>query len=82
VLILLPPSEGKAPTRRRGRPVDLDALSLPELTPTRRLVLDALVAASGRPEALALLGLGEGLRGEVERNLLLPRAPAQAAGGV
>lgn len=79
MLILLPPSEGKAPTRRRGRPVDLDALGLPELTPTRRLVLDALVTASGRPDALTLLGLGEGLRGEVERNLLLRQAPAMPA---
>lgn len=79
MLILLPPSEGKAPTRRRGRPVDLDALGLPELTPTRRLVLDALVTASGRPDALTLLGLGEGLRGEVERNRLLPQAPAMPA---
>lgn len=79
MLILLPPSEGKAAPRRRGRPVDLDALGTPELAPTPRLVLDALVAASARPDALSLLGLGEGLRPELARNLQLPRTPAVPA---
>jgi len=74
VLILLPPSEGKAPPRRRGRPVDLGALSSPELTATRQRVLDALLAASSSPDALAVLGVGESLRGEVAQNLRLPTA--------
>jgi uncharacterized protein len=43
VLILLPPSEGKT-APRRGKPLDLDALSSPSLTPARRTVLDALVS--------------------------------------
>jgi len=43
VLILLPPSEGKS-APRRGRPLDLSALSLPELAPARESVLDALVS--------------------------------------
>ena len=79
MLILLPPSEGKAEPGRRGRPVDLDALALPELAPTRRRVLDALVAASARPDALALLGVGDGVRAEVEQNLRLDRLPARGA---
>jgi uncharacterized protein len=79
MLILLPPSEGKAAPRRRGRPVDLEALSLPELTATRRAVLDTLVQVSGRPDALRLLGLGPGLGSEVERNRTLPTSPAMSA---
>jgi uncharacterized protein len=79
VLILLPPSEGKAAARRRGRPVDLEALSLPELTPTRRAVLDTLVQVSGQPDALELLGLGPGLGPEVERNRTLVTSPAMGA---
>jgi cytoplasmic iron level regulating protein YaaA (DUF328/UPF0246 family) len=79
VLILLPPSETKAAPRRRGRPVDLATLGLPELTPTRAAVRDALVAASGAPGALDLLGVGEGLRAEVEQNTRLGSTPASGA---
>jgi cytoplasmic iron level regulating protein YaaA (DUF328/UPF0246 family) len=79
VLILLPPSEGKAAPRRRGRPVDLAALGLPELTPTRIAVRDALVAASAAPDALAVLGVSPGLRAEVEQNALLRTLPALRA---
>jgi cytoplasmic iron level regulating protein YaaA (DUF328/UPF0246 family) len=42
VLILLPPSEGKT-APRRGKPLDLETLSLPGLAPARERVLDALV---------------------------------------
>jgi cytoplasmic iron level regulating protein YaaA (DUF328/UPF0246 family) len=42
VLILLPPSEGKA-VPSRGRPLDLDTLSSPSLTKARDAVIDALV---------------------------------------
>jgi len=79
VLILLPPSEGKAPPRRRGRPVDLDALAMPELTPTRRAVRDALMAVSAGPDALAVLGVGDSLRPEVEQNTRLCSTPAFGA---
>ena len=79
MLILLPPSEGKAAPRRRGRPVDLAGLGLPELTPTRATVQDALVAASAGPDALALLGVGESLAAEVEQNTRLATLPASGA---
>ncbi|MGH3347365.1 MAG: hypothetical protein ACRDO4_10305, partial [Nocardioides sp.] len=57
MLILLPPSEGKtAPTR--GKPLDLDGLGHPNLTATRRTMVEALASASARPDAAALLGIG------------------------
>ncbi len=79
MLILLPPSEGKAAPARRGKPVDLDALSLPELTPARQQVLAALVEASGRTDALSLLTVGPRLAEEVARNLEVTRIPARPA---
>jgi cytoplasmic iron level regulating protein YaaA (DUF328/UPF0246 family) len=81
VLILLPPSEGKAAVGAR-RPVDLDRLALPALTPARERVLDALVGLCAAPDAgpaLAALGLGEGQRGEVARNARLREAGALPA---
>lgn len=76
--LLLPPSEGKlAPTR--GRPCDLDRLTWPELTDTRRRVLDALAAASERPDALDVLGVGASLADEVRRNTRLDAVPAAPA---
>ena len=59
MLILLPPSEGKA-APRRGKPLDLTALEFPTLTPARERVLDALVElCDGDPDVAAkTLGLG------------------------
>ena len=57
MLILLPPSEGKA-APRRGRPLDPAALSFPGLADARARVLDALVDLAGRDDAAAVLGLG------------------------
>jgi uncharacterized protein len=81
VLVLLPPSEGKA-TGGRGRPVDLDALSLPALTGARAAVLDELTAlcAADEDKAADVLGLSPGLRGEVAKNAALRTAPALPAG--
>lgn len=54
VLLLLPPSEGKA-VPSRGKPLDLDGLSFPGLDAARRRVIDALAAVSARPDALDAL---------------------------
>lgn len=79
MLVLLPPSESKNPPPRRGKPVDLDSLSFPELTATRARVLDALVATSGEPDALARLFVGPSLAEEVERNTRIAALPARPA---
>jgi cytoplasmic iron level regulating protein YaaA (DUF328/UPF0246 family) len=84
VLILLPPSEGKA-AAGAGRPVDLAALSLPELRPARERVLEALVTlcTQSEPEqAGAVLGLSPGQRDEVLRNARLGETAAMPAGEV
>lgn len=76
MLLLLPPSETKTPAPRGARPVDLTGLSRPGLLEPRRAVLDALSAVSGRPDALAVLGVGASLRSEVDRNTTLLEQPA------
>jgi uncharacterized protein len=81
VLVLLPPSEGKA-AATRGAPVDLATLSLPELTAARDRVLDALVSASEREDAVTVLGLSPGQADEARRNVGLRSAPAAPAGKV
>lgn len=74
MLILLPPSEGKA-TATRGRRLELEQLSFPELHATRAVVLDALVAASRRADALEVLGAPKGAADQVEANQDLRDAP-------
>ena len=81
MLILLPPSEGKAPAVR-GAPLDLARLSLPELTEARERVLDALLAVSARPDAATVLGLGPGQAEELGRNARLRTDPAGPAAKV
>lgn len=81
VLILLPPSEGKTPAGR-GRPLDLGALSFPELTSTRRAVVEAVAATSTRPDAHDRLGVSPHLVEEVARNTRLLTAPTAPAGTV
>jgi hypothetical protein len=78
VLIVLPPSEGKAASRR-GAPLDLGSLSFGSLGPQRARVLDALAAASAGPDAHAVLGVAPGLADQVARNVRLREAPAQPA---
>lgn len=80
MLILLPPSEGKAaPTR--GKPLDLAALSSPGLTDARAAVVDALVGLSaGDPaQAATTLGLGSTQLDLLERNAALRSAPTARA---
>ena len=78
MLILLPPSEGKALPPRRGGAVDLAGLSFPDLASTRTRILDELVAVcSGDPDrARQILGLPPGLVAEVIRNRTLATTPA------
>jgi cytoplasmic iron level regulating protein YaaA (DUF328/UPF0246 family) len=80
VLILLPPSEGKD-VPRRGRPLDLEDLSLPELTGARARILDALVElCSGDPEVAArTLGVGPTQAELVRLNARLRDAPTARA---
>lgn len=83
MLILLPPSEGKASTAS-GKPLALSTLSFPELTATRTDVADALVRLSRGPAAKArtVLGISARQDGELERNRTLLTAPAAPAGEV
>jgi cytoplasmic iron level regulating protein YaaA (DUF328/UPF0246 family) len=83
VLVLLPPSEGKA-SSGQGEPLELGALSLPGLAGARAGVLEELVElCSGDEEkAREVLGLSEGLRGEVAKNARLRTAGARPAGEV
>lgn len=80
MLVLLPPSETKsAPSR--GRPLDLDRLSVPELSATRRTVLEALILLCRRDPVAArqTLGLSAGLGSEVERDAALDTASTARA---
>jgi hypothetical protein len=80
MLILLPPSEGKA-APGRGKPLELKSLSLPSLTPARERVLDALVAlCRDEPDhAATVLGLSRSQFDLVARNALLNDAPTARA---
>ena len=68
MLVLLPPSEGKA-SSGRGAPLKPESLSLPGLAEARAAVLDELVelCASDEEKAREVLGLSEGLRGEIAK---------------
>ncbi|MEU2714801.1 peroxide stress protein YaaA [Streptomyces sp. NPDC007205] len=83
MLVLLPPSEGKA-NAGEGAPLELRSLSLPGLSPAREAVLGELVElCSGAEEkAREVLGLSEGLRGEVAKNAGLRTAGARPAGEI
>jgi cytoplasmic iron level regulating protein YaaA (DUF328/UPF0246 family) len=80
VIVLLPPSEGKT-APRRGRPLDLATLTLPELTTARERVLDAIVSlCSGDPaEAVRVLDVPKSQLGLVELNARVRTAPTARA---
>jgi cytoplasmic iron level regulating protein YaaA (DUF328/UPF0246 family) len=79
VLVLLPPSETKAPDGD-GPPLDLAALTAPELTPVRVELAEALVKLAGDvPAARAALGLTPRQDDEIERNAALWTSPTLPA---
>ncbi|WP_130799519.1 peroxide stress protein YaaA [Streptomyces otsuchiensis] len=81
MLVLLPPSEGKA-EGTDGPALELARLSLPELTPAREMVLTELaeLCAADEVKAREILGLSERQTGEVARNAVLRTAPTLPAG--
>ncbi|WEH33134.1 peroxide stress protein YaaA [Streptomyces sp. AM 4-1-1] len=83
MLVLLPPSEGKAASGR-GAPLKPESLSLPGLAGARATVLDELVelCAADEEKARAVLGLSEGLRGEVAKNAELRSSGTRPAGEI
>ncbi|MEW2423148.1 peroxide stress protein YaaA [Streptomyces nigra] len=83
MLVLLPPSEGKA-SSGRGAPLKTESLSLPGLGEAREAVLTELVdlCAADEDKARDVLGLSEGLRGEVAKNAALRTAGARPAGEI
>ncbi|MFJ6723917.1 MULTISPECIES: peroxide stress protein YaaA [unclassified Streptomyces] len=83
MLVLLPPSEGKAASGR-GAPLKPESLSLPGLAAARAAVLDELVelCAADEEKAREVLGLSEGLRGEVAKNVGLRTAGTRPAGEI
>lgn len=79
MLVLLPPSETKA-SGGDGLPLRLDTLSHPELTPTRRKLVDELVRLAGDvPAGRVALSLSEHQVGELARNAALWNAPTLPA---
>lgn len=83
MLVLLPPSEGKA-DGECGAPLDVGELSLPGLTAAREAVLDELVSlcAGDEEKAREVLGLSTGQRAEVQKNAALRQAPTRPAGEI
>ncbi|MFE7772515.1 peroxide stress protein YaaA [Streptomyces sp. NPDC057445] len=83
MLVLLPPSEGKAASGR-GAPLKPESLSLPGLDGARAAVLDELVelCTGDEEKAREVLGLSEGLRGEIAKNAELRTAGARPAGEI
>ncbi|MGW2561772.1 peroxide stress protein YaaA [Streptomyces sp. NPDC001514] len=83
MLVLLPPSEGKAASGR-GAPLKPESLSLPGLAGARAAVLDELVelCLGDEEKAREVLGLSEGLRGEIAKNAQLLTAGARPAGEI
>ncbi|MGV9308324.1 YaaA family protein [Nonomuraea sp. NPDC003727] len=71
MLILLPPSEGKA---AHGTGPAVGDLSFPSLARPRTRVTNALIKAAKRRDALDVLGLSQGQAAELDKNLALKTA--------
>ena len=79
MLLLLPPSETKA-AGGDGAPLDLAALTSPELTGVRTEIAEALVTLAGDvPAARAALGLSGKQDAEIARNAELWSSPTRPA---
>jgi cytoplasmic iron level regulating protein YaaA (DUF328/UPF0246 family) len=79
VLVLLPPSETKA-TGGEGAPLDLTALTAPELTPVRTEIAEALVKLADDVSASrTALGLSPKQDDEIARNAELWNSPTRPA---
>lgn len=79
MLVLLPPSETKHPGGDGG-PLDLTALSTPELTPVRTQLVETLVKlADDPPTARKALGLSATQDDEIGRNAALCTSPTLPA---
>lgn len=91
MLILLPPSEGKT-VGRRGKPLDLEALSFAELHDARAEMLEALISLCSTPDsstpiqndlitehAAKALGIGQTQLHQVGLNAALRSAPTLRA---
>ncbi|MFG2512735.1 peroxide stress protein YaaA [Streptomyces sp. NPDC048584] len=83
MLVLLPPSEGKAASGR-GAPLKPESLSLPGLAAAREAALAELVdlCTGDEDKAREVLGLSEGLRSEIAKNAELGSAGARPAGEI
>jgi cytoplasmic iron level regulating protein YaaA (DUF328/UPF0246 family) len=79
VLVILPPSETKSDGGDLG-PLDLETLSLPQLTAVRdKLVTELIELAADPAAARAALVLGKGADAEIARNAALRTAPTRPA---
>nr|WP_206037596.1 peroxide stress protein YaaA [Rhodococcus sp. HNM0569] len=78
-MVLLPPSETKS-DGGTDAPLDLTELSMPQLTETREMLVDAVVSLASEPDtAREILGLGPKQDDEIARNAKLWVSPTRPA---
>ncbi|GAB2549989.1 peroxide stress protein YaaA [Nocardia heshunensis] len=79
MLVLLPPSETKS-DGGSGGPLDLDSLSMPQLSAVRdKLVTEVIGLAADPDAARTALGLGKGADAEIARNAALRTSATRPA---